>query len=237
MRLGLVSDVHGNRVALEAVLEDMPPVDGLVCAGDVVGYNPWPAECVAAVRERGVPTVMGNHDRAVATGSAFRFNSMAAAGVDHARESLDDGALDWLADLPDVLAVADGRVAVAHGHPVDPDRYTYPREFAGRLIERAADRLGDDIAASGLDAVVLGHTHVQGHRAFEAGVVVNPGSVGQPRDGDPRAAYALLELGDDEGNGAAVDERRVEYDVDAVADAVAAAGLPERIGSRLYEGE
>ncbi|WP_435065242.1 metallophosphoesterase family protein [Halobaculum sp. EA56] len=236
MRLGVISDVHGNRVALEAVLADMPPVDGLVCAGDVVGYNPWPAECVAAVRERAVPTVMGNHDRAVATGSAFRFNSMAAAGVDHAREALDDDALAWLADLPDRRTVADGRVAVAHGHPVDPDRYTYPREFSGRLIERAADRLGDGVDAADLDALVLGHTHVQGHRVFDEGVVLNPGSVGQPRDGDPRAAYALLELGDD-GDGATVEERRVEYDVEAVAEAVADAGLPERIGDRLFEGK
>ncbi|MEF8908266.1 MAG: metallophosphoesterase family protein, partial [Haloarculaceae archaeon] len=66
MRVGLISDIHGNRVALEAVLADMPPVDRLACAGDVVGYNPWHADCVDAMRERGVPTVMGNHDRAVA---------------------------------------------------------------------------------------------------------------------------------------------------------------------------
>ena len=78
--VGVVSDLHGNRVALDAVLSDMPDVDALLCAGDVVGYNPWPGECVEWVRERGVPTVMGNHDRAVATGDTSWFNSMAAAG-------------------------------------------------------------------------------------------------------------------------------------------------------------
>jgi putative phosphoesterase len=219
MRVGVLSDIHGNRVALSAVLADMPDVDRLVCAGDVVGYNPWPAECVEAVRERSVPTVMGNHDRAVASGTAFRFNAMAKAGVDHARADLDDDQLAWLADLPDERTVADGRVKLVHGHPDDPDRYTYPEEFSARMLR-------------GEDVLVTGHTHVQGHRVFEDSVVMNPGSVGQPRDGDPRAAYAVVDLGED----VRVDERRVEYDVDAVAAAVEEAELPDRIGRRLYDG-
>ncbi|WP_101298032.1 metallophosphoesterase family protein [Halegenticoccus soli] len=218
MRLGVLSDVHANRVALDAVLEDVPPVDGLVCAGDVVGYNPWPAECVAALREREVPTVMGNHDRAVAAGTTFRFNSMAGAGVEYARAQLPADALDWLAALPDERVVADGRVRLVHGHPDDPDRYTYPQEFGPEL-------LGEE------DVLVMGHTHVQAHRAYDEGIVMNPGSVGQPRDGDPRAAYAILDL-----DAVTVEERRVEYDVDRVAEAVREAGLPERIGTRLYEG-
>jgi putative phosphoesterase len=229
VQLGLLSDIHGNQIALEAVLDDMPPVDGFVCAGDVVGYNPWPAECVAAVRERAIPTVQGNHDRAVAADAAPGFNAMARAGVEHARGALDDEAIAWLGALPERRTVADGRVAVVHGHPDDPDHYTRPREFAGGLIDSAADRLGVDDAD--LDALVLGHTHVQHHGVFPEGVVVNPGSVGQPRDGDPRAAYAILEV--DERT---VEKRRVEYDTDAVAAAVAAAGLPEQIGSRLAEG-
>jgi len=224
MRLGVISDVHGNRIALDAVLDDLPDVDRLVCAGDVVGYNPWPRDCVAAIRERSIPTVMGNHDRAVASGSSFRFNRMAAAGVDHARERLDDDALAWLADLPAELTVADGRVKVVHGHPDDPDRYTYPEEFSARLLD-------------GEDLLVTGHTHVQGHRVFDEGVVMNPGSVGQPRDGDPRAGYAVVELGDGRGGEAVtVEERRVVYDVDAVVAAVEEAGLPARIGTRLREG-
>ncbi|AXG05542.1 metallophosphoesterase [Haloplanus rubicundus] len=224
MRLGVISDVHGNRVALEAVLDDMPKVDRLVCAGDVVGYNPWPTDCVAAVRERSIPTVMGNHDRAVAGETPFRFNSMAAAGVDYAREQLADDALAWLADLPPERTVADGRVKLVHGHPDDPDRYTYPEDFSPRMLR-------------GEDLLVTGHTHVQGHRVFEEGVVMNPGSVGQPRDGDPDAAYAVVELGEGSGGDAVtVEERRVAYDVDTVVEAVTEAGLPSRIGTRLLEG-
>jgi putative phosphoesterase len=219
MRLGVLSDVHANRIALDAVLDDMPPVDGLVCAGDVVGYNPWPAECVAAVRERDIPTVQGNHDRAVSTGTAFRFNGMARAGVDYAREELDDESLDWLGSLPEERTLADGRVKVVHGHPDDPDRYTMPHDFSPRL-------LNDE------DLLVMGHTHVQHHERYGEGIVLNPGSVGQPRDGDPRAAYAVVDL-----DAMDVEERRVEYDVESVVDAVEEAGLPSRIGTRLRKGE
>lgn len=218
MQVAVISDIHANTVALNAVLDALPPVDGIVCAGDVVGYNPWPAACVDAIRERSIPTVMGNHDRAVATGTAFRFNSMAGAGVEHAREQLADDAVAWLAGLPDTRTVLGGRVKLAHGHPEDPDRYAYPEEFSAAM-------LGDE------DVLVLGHTHVQAHGTFEEGIVLNPGSVGQPRDGDPRAAYALLDLDD-----LTVEERRVEYDIDAVMSAVRDADLPDRIGERLYDG-
>ncbi|PSQ16913.1 metallophosphoesterase [Halobacteriales archaeon QS_8_69_26] len=218
MQVGVISDVHGNKVALDAVMADMPDVDALLCAGDVVGYNPWHAECIEAVRDRGIPTVMGNHDRAVATGTAFRFNEMAAAAVRHAEEQLTDEQRQWLSELPDERPELDDRVKVVHGHPEDPDRYTYPQEFGPHM-------LGDE------DALIMGHTHVQGHETYRSGVVMNPGSVGQPRDGDPRAAYSVLDL--DEST---VDERRVEYDVERVQRAVREADLPARIGDRLSEG-
>ncbi|ELY78956.1 metallophosphoesterase [Natrinema pallidum] len=222
MKVGLVSDIHGNRVALEAVLADMPPVDELCCAGDVVGYNPWPGECVDELRARDVPTVMGNHDAAVVGETPFRFNGMAKAGIDHADRRLSEAQLEWLAGLPTERRECDGRVKLVHGHPDDPDRYTrytYPEEFSPRL-------LGDE------DVLVLGHTHKQGARQFAAGIVVNPGSVGQPRDGDPRAGYAVLDL-----DAMTVDTHRVEYDIDAVQAAVEDAGLPKRIGTRLARGQ
>lgn len=218
MQVGLISDIHGNRVALEAVLADMPPVDQLVCAGDVVGYNPWHADCVDAVRERAVPTVMGNHDRAVAGGADFAFNSMAGAGVRHAREALDADQLEWLAALPNERTACEGRVRLVHGHPDDPNRYTYPAQFGPHLLDEE-------------QVLVLGHTHVQHHERYEEGVVVNPGSVGQPRDGDPRAAYATLDLAE-----LRVEERRVEYDIDEVVAAIASAGLPTELGERLRDG-
>ncbi len=218
MRVGVISDIHANRVALEAVLDDMPDVDELVCAGDVVGYNPHPAECVTAVREREIPTVMGNHDRMVVTGRNFRGNHMARAGVEYGRENLDDDAIEWLSDLPDERTLFDGRVKVVHGHPDDPDRYTYPEQFSPGMLD-------------GEDALIMGHTHVQHAEQYGEGIVLNPGSVGQPRDSDPRAAYAVLDLG-----ALAVEEHRVEYDVGAVQADIEAAGLPGRTASRLERG-
>jgi putative phosphoesterase len=218
MQLGVVSDIHSNLVALEDVLAAMPDVDRLVCAGDVVGYNPWPAECVDELRERNVPTVMGNHDRMVATGRNFRGNGMARAGVEYAKEELNDVQRAWVENLPRERTLADGRVKVVHDHPEVTDKYTYPEEFGPHL-------LGSE------DVLILGHTHVQHHEVYDDGVVLNPGSVGQPRDRDPRAAFAVVDLDD-----LTVTEHRVEYDVEAVQEAVREAGLPPGTADRLTEG-
>jgi putative phosphoesterase len=218
MKIGVVADIHGNEVALSAVLDDMPPVETIVCAGDVVGYNPWHGACVDAVRERGMPTIMGNHDRAVIGEENVHFNSMAGAGVQHARETLGEEQLEWLRTLPEERVEFDGRVKIVHGHPDDPDHYTYPAEYTAGLLD-------DE------DVLIMGHTHVQTHSVYDEGIVMNPGSVGQPRDGDARAAYAVLDLQD-----MSVAEHRVEYDVDAVVEAVEEAGLPTQIGARLKMG-
>ena len=218
MKVALCSDVHANVVALEAVLADCPPVDAIVCAGDVVGYNPWPGECVDRLRERDAIAIVGNHDRVLLEGTTFQYNEMAKAGIAIARERLDDDQRAWLASLPDERRCFDGRLRVVHGHPGDPDRYTYPEEFSPRLLD-------DE------DVLVMGHTHVQHVERYAEGFVVNPGSVGQPRDGDPRAAYAVADLA-----ALTVDTYRVEYDVERVQDAVREAGLPDQTGSRLADG-
>lgn len=218
MQVGIVSDIHANLPALEAVLETLPAVDRLVCAGDLVGYNPWPAEVVEAIRERAVPCVQGNHDRMVATGGNFRGNEMAREGVAHARAALSAEQIAYLGGLPTERTLFDGRLKVVHGHPDDPDRYTYPAEFSAAL-------LGEE------SVLVLGHTHVQHVEETDAGIVLNPGSVGQPRDHDPEAAYAVLDLEE-----LAVETHRVPYDISRVEQAVAAADLPLRTAERLRAG-
>ena len=228
MRYGVVADIHGNLPAFEAVIDAMPAVDRWLCAGDTVGYNPWPADCLAQVRDLDAATVMGNHDRAVASDTGFRFNSMAAAGVTYARDELNEDALTWLDSLPNRRTIDGGDILLVHGHPENPDRYTYPDEFSPAMLENNAR------------VTITGHTHVQGVREFEEGVVMNPGSVGQPRDGDPAAAFAVLDIGDgDDASGISeitVETRRVSYDIDRVIDAVEDAGLPEKIGTRLRSG-
>ncbi|MFC7205093.1 metallophosphoesterase family protein [Haloferax namakaokahaiae] len=218
MRIGVISDIHGNLPALEAVVADMPSVERVVCAGDVVGYNPWPDECVSLLVEHDVPTVSGNHDRAVVSGTPFRFNAMAKEGVTFAQKAISADSKEWLASLPNSRTCCDDRVRIVHGHPESPDRYTYPDDFSASL-------LGDE------DVLVMGHTHVQAHSVYDEGIVLNPGSVGQPRDGDPEAAYAVVDVDEQ-----TVDERRVAYDIDRVVSRIHAVGLPSKLASRLYSG-
>ncbi|MES3160973.1 MAG: metallophosphoesterase family protein [Halorubrum sp.] len=227
MRVGLLSDIHANLPALEAVLEDMPAVDQVVCAGDVIGYNPWPAECVERVRDIATVTVRGNHDRTVETPERYRANRMAEAGLDHAKRALSAADIEWLRSLPRATTVGGGRYHLVHSHPAPEreDAYVYPAEFS--TLDRHLDALEGPV-----DGLVLGHTHVQGAESVGNRLVINPGSVGQPRDGNPDAAYAVLDTAADE-----VDLRRVRYDIDRVVEAVEAAGLPTRTGERLYKGE
>jgi putative phosphoesterase len=210
--VGLISDVHGNAVALDAVLKDMPAVDALVCAGDVVGYGPSPETCLDVLRERGVPTVEGNHDRAVVRGNAYD------SGDRYARETLSESALEWLATLPRERVLFDGRLKVVHDHPEERNRYTRPAAFDASL-------LGDE------DVLVLGHTHVQYAEVYDDGIVVNPGSVGQPRDREPDAAYAVVDLA-----AGTVDLHRVEYDVEQVQERIADTPIAERNAQRLARG-
>ncbi|MUV88737.1 YfcE family phosphodiesterase [Halapricum sp. CBA1109] len=218
MKIGVVSDIHGNIVAFDAVLADMPDVDRVICAGDIVGYNPWPGDCVDRVREHGITSIEGNHDRAVVTDHYPGFNDMAVAGVEHAQATLNDDQLSWLSALPAERTIEDGRIKMVHGHPDDPDRYTKPEEYDPSMLD-------------GEDLLVLGHTHVQDHAVFAEGMIVNPGSVGQPRDRDHRAAYSVVDLEE-----RTVTEHRVEYDTDRVIHEVVEAGLPQQIGFRLTQG-
>jgi putative phosphoesterase len=223
VQLGVISDIHANRVALKAVLADMPDVDELICVGDVVGYNPWPAECVERVQEVCSVVVRGNHDRNVDTPARYRANRMAHAGLELASERLSGEQKEWIRSLPRTVDVSGGDLLVVHDHPEHVDRYVRPPDFS-----RMRPYLDE------YDGLALGHTHVQHQATVDGRLVLNPGSVGQPRDGDPRAAYAVVDT-DTEPPTATL--HRVEYDVERVQAAVRAAGLPERTADRLARGE
>lgn len=222
MLIGLISDVHGNLPALEAVLDDMPDVDAVVCAGDIVGYNPWPAACVDRVRAVASVCVSGNHDRTVENPRRYRAHDMAYAGLKLAKTQLDSEQRAWLQNQPLRTTIADGQVQLVHSHP-DPDMlgtYVYPDE-----VEELGPYLEDT------EGVVFGHTHQQHADSVAGSVVVNPGSVGQPRDGNPDAAYALLDTAD-----FSVDLRRVSYAVEQVVDRIEELDLPGETGRRLRDG-
>ena len=220
MTVALLSDIHGNLVALEAVLADLPPVKTLWVMGDTVGYGPDPADCLALLRERGARIVAGNHDRAVATGLGLElFNPVAREAVVLHRRWLGAADRDALAALP-LTFVAD-RYLVCHGSPRDP-LWEY---VSDPLTARRA------MADAAAPSCCNGHTHVPAVFYLAGGVMINPGSVGQPRDGDPRAAYALLDP-----QSAEVAFRRVGYDVAKTQRRMRRRKLPELLADRLSVG-
>lgn len=222
MIVGVISDIHGNLPALQAVLDDMPSVDAVVCAGDIVGYGPWPAACVKQVRSVADIVVQGNHDRAVQPGTDHDLNEVAEKAIDYTREVLTGDQQSWLLNLPPVTEFADGNFRLAHSHPTEQFRgkYVMPSEFVWQT------RYLDD-----QDGLILGHTHIQHYSHVDGHLIVNPGSVGQPRDGESTAAYCLIDTINLE-----VSQRRVAYSIDEVIARVDEVGLPEEIGTRLRDG-
>lgn len=240
MRYAILSDVHGNLEALRAVLADAREhADGYLCLGDVVGYGADPSPCVDLVAERCEGVVAGNHEHAVAGLIGLDwFNPWARAGVEWTRGRLAPEAQAWLAQLPLVREVEDA--TLVHASPANPEEWDY-------LVSDE-----DGFAAFGAFTTrvcFVGHSHVPrawvqgswGHEhdavphtvSLEPGCryIVNVGSVGQPRDRDPRAAYALWDL-----DARSVEIRRVAYDVATARAKIVDAGLPRFLAERLAEG-
>lgn len=219
MRYALISDIHSNFVALKVVLESIEAegVDRVLCAGDAVGYNAQPNQVVNELRNRGIACIRGNHDDALLLPNLeSMMNSLAVAAIRWTRDHLTEENTRFIAGLKPELMTED--VAVFHGSPFDPYEYIYEHMVDERLA-----------LFSGKGVTVLGHTHVPYIRAAGGRRVINPGSVGQPRDGDARASFALL-------NGDSAEIRRVAYDIESTVDANVAAGIPSPLSERLRWG-
>lgn len=265
-RIALFSDVHANLVALEVVLADIDAagLTEVYCLGDLVGYGPDPSGVVERIRTLGIPTIRGNYDEGVGTrrGECGCYYATDEAKADGAASytftdaALDDTDHEWLATLPtDIRLEHEGiRVLLAHGSPRKTNEYLLLDRQDAQLV-----RLADQAAA---DVVCIGHIHIPYHRvmAAENGRVihyVSSGSAGKPKDGDPRAGWVELVLGTKtEMNGACPDDHaagpvgapggervwlgvvvhRVAYDIERVAQAVIAAGLPPRLAEALRTG-
>jgi predicted phosphodiesterase len=238
MRVAVVSDIHSNLHALEAVLAalDADPPDELWCLGDTVGYGPRPNECCAIVAERADVCLAGNHDLAViGTIDLDEFHGDAALAARSNRAELTPEAMAFLEPL-EPQGTAHG-VALYHGSARDPVWEYVLNDEAARAT----------LAIAGAPLALVGHSHVALQVTAESGglapagtvvdlgaaqTLLNPGSVGQPRDGDPRAAYLLLDL--DAGR---AEFRRVEYDVARTQDEMRDAGLPHALAARLAHGQ
>ncbi len=224
MKVALISDVHANVIALRAVLADMSgrDVEAVLSAGDVVGYYPYPNETIDLFRERSIVSIQGNHDRAVLSAPVPSMNSWASSAVSWTLSHLTDSSVEYIRAMPRhrSLAVDGVRVAVYHGAPFDDDHYLFEGEATESVLQ-----------STGCELLVLGHTHVPFIRRYRSGMIVNPGSVGQPRDGDPDASYAIY---DTEARRAII--IRVPYDIVTVAERTQLEGLSPSLAQRLYAG-
>jgi predicted phosphodiesterase len=245
MKIALISDVHANLPALEAVLEDIDRVgvDATYHIGDLVGYAPWPDETVALIKQRGIAGVAGNYDSTVAT----HYKHCGCKYEDPQQEELSHLSYAWtlehtsaetkrvLGELPFRLDVrfAGGHqsgpsLILVHGTPTLNTVYwteDRPDSFCTKMAQLAGASAGDVIA--------FGHTHKPWHRTVDAVHFVNTGSVGRPKDGDWRAGYVVLTQ---QGMEITVELRRIEYDVERTAKAIEASTLPSEFAHYLRSG-
>ena len=243
MRIAVISDIHGNRHALEAVLADISDAgtDELWCLGDVVGYGADPNDCCALVREHASVCLAGNHDLAT-TGelSLEDFSRGAAVAAHWTQEVLAAGHLTWLSKLAPQGSVND--IGLFHGSPRDP---VWQYVTSSLLADLCIDLLREPVGLIGHSHIALSFHRPPGGTATgtarrdgevaslgDAQWLLNPGSVGQPRDGDPRAAWLVL---DTDARDAAW--RRTAYDVAGAAAAIRAARLPDSLAERLQYGQ
>lgn len=240
MKYAVISDLHANFEALTAVIEsiDQRGVSQIVCLGDVVGYNGSPNECVDLIRERDIPTICGNHD-AVACGleDPWGFNPIALSAALWTRETLTPTNTQWLKELPDLRHFE--HFLAVHGAITDRDCYLFTWE---EVVPELAL-----LEKEGYSLCFFGHTHSPGifssdgmytvddDSKFAIGegksFFINPGSVGQPRDGDPRAAYGVFDSATNE-----YELVRVEYPIELAAERIKEHHLPHFLAERLFLG-
>jgi diadenosine tetraphosphatase ApaH/serine/threonine PP2A family protein phosphatase len=243
VRYALLGDIHGNTEALKVVLDAISKlsIDKIICLGDVVGYGAEPAQCLEIIRDLKCDCIAGNHDwAAVGKLSIDCFNAYAKAAALWTREQLNDEQKDWLAKLP--LTLTYEHCAVAHGTFHQPEAFNY--------IQTVFDAKQSFESLKAMNARIgfLGHSHVpvgffdtepitytldqEIPVDHELAMIVNAGSVGQPRDENNKASFAVYDT-----ETSLVTINRLEYDIDAAANKIRDVGLPEILAARLYQGK
>jgi len=229
LKIVVISDIHANLDALNSTISRLSSYDKMICLGDIVGYGPQPNEVIETLHDLQPDIVlMGNHDSAVVTQDVSGFSSNAAEAVRWTRLKIRKENLEYLSSLKPAARVRfeETPAALFHGSPRDPlNEYVFPGlpdSLGRKLIGEADSKL-----------VLLGHTHMPMVYSTAEGILANPGSVGQPRDGDPRASHAILEVTDGQVK---FKMKRTEYDIASVARKIEEAGLPRFLAERLYIG-
>jgi putative phosphoesterase len=234
-RVAVITDIHANEPALAAALDRIEELDveATYCGGDLVGYGPHPNEVCARIEDLALPTIYGNYDHAIARdledcGCAYvtpHDRELGRESVAWTLDHTDRRSKDFMRDLPfdERFELGEQRVRLVHGSPRKVNEYLFEDKPA-RMFERIA-------AGADCDALVFGHTHKPWIRTYGDVLFVNCGSVGKPKDGDPRGGFALLELDADGGVRASIE--RVSYPAETVAANVVAAGLPTELADKL----
>lgn len=211
MKILLIADIHANLEALQTVLD--VPHDSAICLGDIVDYGPDPDRCIDLLQKRGIPTIRGNHDNAVAfkvdCQCGYKYKYLSVATREYTWEILDQSQMEYLQKLPlFIREEIDGRkLHITHASPRSMFEYIKPEtpdEQILEMIKEAAEPLNADF-------LVIGHSHIPMCRKLGDLTIINPGSAGQPRDGDTRAGCAVFDTETGE-----IKFIRLEYDINAV---------------------
>lgn len=240
MKYAIIADIHANLEALEVVLEDTKQQNctHYACIGDVVGYNANPKECLDVIRESGMPCVKGNHDEYCSTANSLEgFNPHAAEAVNWTRRQLTDDDRQWLQDLKYIRLIAS--FSMVHATLDGPQRWGYVFDKLAAAASFTYQNTGVCFfghthvpVAFVRDSMVRGGTYSKFKVETGKKYFINVGSVGQPRDGIPKAAYVIYDM--DEST---IELRRLAYDIPKAQAKIRAVGLPERLAERLAHGK
>lgn len=226
-RILVISDIHSNYTALKTVLDEAEPIDAVLFAGDIAGFGPHPNRCIETIRGLNVKSVRGNHDQGIILDDYSGLPEEVGRADAINREIITQNNLDWLKIQPMTVELMVNGVSITliHANPVTPLRgYMQADEIGHRMDE--FHRL------TGVDLLILGHTHRPYIQRTENFTVINPGSVGLPRD-EARTSFMTLEVNDGEFE---ITHTRLHYDYDANADAMDRLGLPKKYVKRMRIG-
>ncbi|WP_425801867.1 metallophosphoesterase family protein [Desulfitobacterium sp. Sab5] len=237
MKVAIISDIHANITALEAVLEDIEEqkADLVYCLGDLVGYAPFPNEVIKLIQEKNIPTVMGNYDDGIGynrfiCGCSYKDAEAEALGhrsIAWTKKHTSEENKSFLRNLPKEIRIdlSGKKLLLVHGSPNRLNEYVteeIPEDYASELI-----------ALAGTDILICGHTHYPFYMVLDNKLLINAGSVGRPKHGDPHALYTLISI----ATNVSVDFRKVSYDYEAIAKAIEASELPNEFAENIRAGK
>jgi putative phosphoesterase len=237
LKIAVISDIHSNIAALEAVWKDIEEMkaDTVICGGDMVGYAPFPNEVIGFIKEKEISCVMGNYDDAIGNARLIcgcdykdaKAQELGERSIAWTRQQVNDENKEFLRNLPTEIHLKIGKYSIKFVHGS-------PRRLNEYLHEDISDEyLKELLAESQADVLICGHTHIPYHKKPDIDKhVINAGSVGKPKHGDPQAVYALVEIDKE----VTVEFRKVPYDFESTARAIEASGLPEEFAASLRTG-